>query len=43
MPVFLGNGLRPFEGIGEGQIQLERLKVTELPGGRTHLRFRVTK
>ena len=43
MPVFLGAGLRPFEGIGEGQIQLERLKVMELPGGRTHLRFRVVK
>ncbi len=43
MPVFLGGGLRPFEGIGEGQIQLERLKVIELPKGRTHLRFRVVK
>jgi dihydrofolate reductase len=43
MPVLLYGGLRPFEGIGEGQIQLERLKVTELPGGRTHLRFRVVK
>lgn len=43
MPVLLGGGLRPFDGIDEGQIQLERLKVTELPGGRTHLRFRVVK
>ena len=43
MPVFLGAGLRPFEGMGESQIQLERLKVMELPGGRTHLRFRVVK
>jgi dihydrofolate reductase len=43
MPVFLGAGLRPFEGIGEGQVQLERIKVMELPGGRTHLRFRVVK
>lgn len=41
MPVFLGGGLRPFEGIGN--IQLERVKVMELPGGRTHLRFRVIK
>lgn len=43
MPVFLGGGLRPFEGISNGQIQLERLKVMELPGGRTHLQFRVIK
>jgi dihydrofolate reductase len=43
MPVFLGGGLRPFEGLDVGQIQLERLKVMELPGGRTHLRFRVIK
>lgn len=43
MPVFLGTGLRPFEGIDKRQIQLERLKVVELPGGRTHLRFRVVK
>jgi dihydrofolate reductase len=41
MPIFLGSGLRPFEGIGEGQVQLERIKVMELPGGRTHLRFRI--
>jgi dihydrofolate reductase len=39
MPVLLGGGLRAFDGIGEGQ--LERIKVMELPGGRTHLRFRV--
>ena len=43
MPVFLGDGLRPFEGINNGQMQLERVKVMELPGGRTHLRFRVIK
>jgi len=43
MPVFLCGGLRPFEGIDEAQIQLERLKVIELSGGRTHLRFRIIK
>jgi dihydrofolate reductase len=43
MPVFLGGGLRAFEEIREGQIQLERIKVMELPGGRTHLRFRIVK
>jgi dihydrofolate reductase len=43
MPVFLGAGLRAFEGIDESQIKLERIKVMELPGGRTHLRFRIVK
>ena len=43
MPVFLGNGLRAFEEIDERQIQLERIKVIELPGGRTHLRFHIIK
>jgi dihydrofolate reductase len=43
MPVFLGGGLRAFEEINEKKIQLERIKVMELPGGRTHLRFRVIK
>lgn len=43
MPVFLGGGLRPFEEVGVEQIQLERIKVMELPGGRTHLRFRIVK
>lgn len=43
MPVLLGGGLRPFEGIIPESVQLERLKVLELPGGRTHLRFRIIK
>ena len=43
MPVLLGGGLRPFENIDPKSIQLERIKVMELPGGRTHLRFRITK
>ena len=43
MPVLLGGGLRLFEGTSEEQIRLERLKVIELPGGRTHLRFRIVK
>ena len=43
MPVLLGGGLRPFEGIDQGQIQLERLAVMELPYGRTHLKFRIIK
>jgi hypothetical protein len=36
-------GLRLFEYSGADPVQLERIKVMELPGGRTHLRFRVNK
>jgi len=43
MPVLLGGGLRAFEDAGAAQVQLERIKVMELPGGRTHLRFRILK
>ena len=43
MPVLFGGGLRPFEDIGAGQIQLERVAVVELPGGRTNLQFRIIK
>jgi len=43
MPVLLGSGLRIFEDLGTETIRLERIKVTELPGGRTHLRFRILK
>lgn len=43
MPVLLGGGLRPFEGIDSEQIQLERVDVVAMPGGRTHLKFRVIK
>lgn len=43
MPVLLGGGLRLFEDTGLQSRQLERLKVVELPGGRTHMRFRFIK
>jgi dihydrofolate reductase len=43
MPVLVGGGFRALEEIDEGQIQLQRIKVMELPGGRTHLRFRIIK
>ncbi len=43
MPVLLGSGLRIFEDLGLETIRLERIKVMELPGGRTHLRFRIIK
>lgn len=43
MPVLLGGGLRLFEDAGMEPTQLERLKVLEIPGGRTHLRFQFVK
>lgn len=43
MPILLGGGLRLFEHINAEQIQLERIKVVELPAGRTHLRFRLVR
>jgi dihydrofolate reductase len=43
MPLLLGDGLRLFEDTGMEPIRLERLKVMELPGGRTHLEFRFVK
>jgi dihydrofolate reductase len=43
MPVFLGGGLRPFEGIDAEQVRLERIEVMELPNGRTHMKFRLIK
>ena len=41
MPILLGSGLRLFEGSENTSIQLERLNVVNLPGGRIHLKFRV--
>lgn len=43
IPVFLKAGFRPFEDTGDIPIKVERIKVAELPAGRTHLRFRIVK
>ena len=43
MPVFLGGELQLFENLGTSLPSLERINVMELPGGRTHLKFRVIK
>ena len=41
LPVFLKKGFRPFEGLKDLTARLERIKTVEVPGGRTHSRFRV--
>jgi dihydrofolate reductase len=41
MPVLLCRGLRLFEHLGAVVVQLSKTNVTEAPGGRTHLEFRV--
>ena len=42
VPVLLGDGLRLFEGLGAGPVELGRLSVIESPAV-THLRFRVVR
>lgn len=42
-PVLLGDGLRLFEHLENENIQLEKVKVVELPGGNTDIWFRVLK
>jgi len=43
MPILLGWFASLVENIDAESIRLERIKVMELPGGRTHLRFRIKK
>jgi dihydrofolate reductase len=42
VPVLLGDGVRLFDHLGPGPIELERARVVEAPGV-THLTFRVVK
>ena len=42
VPVLLGDGIRLFENLGNGQIELERISVIE-SRLYTHLRFRIVK
>lgn len=42
VPVLLGDGVRLFDDLGAGQVELEATRVIESPGV-THLRFRVVK
>ena len=43
MPVLLCGGLRMFEVIGSKPVNLERIRVMELPEGRTHIAVRVLR
>jgi dihydrofolate reductase len=43
VPVMFGAGRRLFEGIGNHQRELERIRVLEGEGGVTHLRYRVVR
>ncbi len=43
MPVLLEDGLRFFEHLNSSQIKLEKLNVMAMPGGGTHINFRVVK
>jgi dihydrofolate reductase len=42
VPILLGKGIRLFDHLGTGQIELERTSVVEAPGV-THLRFRIVR
>jgi dihydrofolate reductase len=42
MPVFLGDGLRPFDSASLERVRLEKISVEEV-GARTSLRFRVSR
>jgi dihydrofolate reductase len=41
-PIFLGDGTRLFDGLGDTSVEMETIRVTESPAV-THLRFRVVK
>ena len=43
IPLFLKSGFRPFEDIGNKSIKMKRIKMIDLPAGRTHLRFSVVR
>jgi dihydrofolate reductase len=41
VPLLLGHGARPFDNLGDSQVQLEQLRAVEAPGV-THLKYRAT-
>jgi hypothetical protein len=42
VPVVLGRGARPLDGLEPGSVQLELVRVVDAPGV-THLTYRVLK
>jgi hypothetical protein len=42
VPIFLGRGERPFDGLGGAGLRLEQVRVIEAPGV-THFRYRVVR
>jgi hypothetical protein len=42
VPVLLGEGERPLDGLGRAGLRLEQVRVVEAPGV-THLRYRVLR
>jgi riboflavin biosynthesis pyrimidine reductase len=43
VPVLLGGGVRLFDLLGSGPVELERDRVVEAGSGVTHLRYRVIR
>ncbi len=43
VPVILGDGVRLFENLESLEIELEKIRIIELPAGRTDILFRVVK
>lgn len=41
IPIFLKSGYRPFESIENIDINLERIRILELPAGRTHISYKI--
>jgi hypothetical protein len=43
VPMLLGRGRRPFEGLGSAHVELERVRTLEAEHGITHLRYRLRR
>jgi dihydrofolate reductase len=43
VPVLLGQGRRLFEGLADGQIELQRTRILEGEAGVTHMHYRVLR
>jgi dihydrofolate reductase len=43
VPMLLGRGRRPFEGLGSAHVELERVRTLEAEHGTTHLRYRLRR